>query len=175
MAVGQNNVIHPSVKMSKGVKVGNYNVIYEGVELGENTIVGNFCELGKNLKTGRNVIIQGRVRIANDCIIEDNVELKIGTILTSRVLLKKDSFMGPCSITLGSSAYRVTEHGTIIGERAYIGAGAQIAANIQIDDDIIVGAHAFVNKDLTEPGIYCGIPAMFLKEHDKKFYKPIKN
>lgn len=157
--IGQYNVIHPSVKMKKGVVVGNHNVICEGVELGENTTVGNFCELGKDLKTGRNVIIQGRVRIADDCVIEDNVQLKIGTILTSRVRLKTGSFMGPCSITFGSTAYHVTKHGTVIGERTYIGGGATIAANIQIGDDIVVGAQAFVNRDLVEPGIYGGVPA----------------
>ena len=172
---GYDNVIHPSVVMGKGVTIGHFNVIYEGVELGEGTVVGNHCELGKNLKTGKNVIIQGRVRIANNCVIEDDVELKIGTILTSGVLLKKGSFMGPCSITLGSSAYRVTKHGTTIGERTYIGGGAKIAADIQIGDDIVVGAQAFVNKDLIEPGVYGGIPAILLKKHSKKFYDSVRD
>lgn len=162
-SVGQYNVIHFSLKMGENVIVGNHNVIYEGVELGDNTIIGNFCELGKNLRTGRNVIIQGRVRIADNCVIEDNVQLKIGTILTSEVLLKKDSFMGPCSITFGSTAYRVTKHGTTIGKRTYIGGGAKIAANVQIGDDIIVGAQAFVNKNLVEPGVYGGVPAKLMR------------
>jgi len=161
--IGQYNVIHPTVEMEEGVVIGNHNVIYEGVKLGRNTIVGNFCELGVTLKTGKNVIIQGRVRIADDCVIEDDVQLKIGVILTSRVRLKKNSFIGPCSVTFGSTAYRVTKHGTTIGERTYIGGGAVIAADIQIGDDIIVGAQAFVNKDLREPGIYVGCPAKLVR------------
>ena len=82
--------------------------------------------------------------------------------------------MGPCSITLGSSAYRVTDHGTVIGKRTYIGAGVKIVANTQIGNDIIVGAQAFVNKDLIEPGVYVGIPAIFFKKHDKKFYESME-
>jgi len=173
--MSSDNVIHSSVRIGKNVQIGHFNVIKEGVELGENTVVGNFCELGKNLKTGKNVIIQGFVRIANDCLIEDSVELKIGTILTSGVWLKKGSFMGPGSVTLGSSAYRITEHGTVIGERTYIGAGTKIAANIQIGGDIIVGAQAFVNKSIYVPGVYGGVPAVFIKPHDDKFYESVKN
>lgn len=163
MDIGEDNLIHPSIKVGKNVRIGNYNIIYSGAELGDNTVIGNFCDLGKNLKTGKNVTIQGRVRIGDDCILEDDVILKIGTILTSGVLLKKRSFMGPASITFGSTADRKAKYGTIIGERTYIGGGAKIAAEIQIGNDIIVGAQAFVNKDLTEPGVYVGIPARLSK------------
>lgn len=163
MDVGEGNLIHHPIKVGKNVMIGNYNIISEGAELGDNTVIGNFCDLGKKLKTGKNVTIQGRVRIGNDCILEDEVILKIGTILTSGVLLKKRSFMGPASITFGSTAYRATKQGIIIGERTYIGGGAKIAAGIQIGNDIIVGAQAFVNKDLTEPGVYVGIPARLIK------------
>ncbi len=51
--------------------------------------------MAKNLVAGRNVNLQGRIRTADGCVIEDDATLKYGTILTSRVLIKKGAFLGP--------------------------------------------------------------------------------
>ena len=52
-------------------------------------VVGNFCEVGKDVIVHKNSILQGRIRTADNCIIEENVTLKYGVILTSDVLIKK--------------------------------------------------------------------------------------
>jgi len=78
-------------------------------------------------------------------------------------LLKENCFLGPHTITLGSTHERVTKHGTVIGKNTYIGAGSKIAADTKIGDNIVVGALGFVNKDLTEEGIYAGLPIKKIK------------
>ena len=163
--IGHFNIIEEGVTFGKNIKIGNYNYIRKDSTFGDNTVIGDYNNLGENLRVGKNVIIQGSVRTANSCDIEDNVTLKIGVILTSKVWLKKNSFMGPTSITLGSTAYRETKHGTIIGENTYIGAGTKIAANIEIGDNIIIGANSFVNKSLndTTPSIWAGTPIKHIK------------
>ena len=164
--IGRYNIIEEGVEFGEGVEIGNFNYIRKGSVFGNGTKIGNFNDLGERLNVGENVIIQGRVRTADHCTIEDNVTLKIGVILTSRVLLKKNSFMGPTSITLGSTAYRETKHGTIIGENTYIGAGAKIAADTHIADNVIVGANSFIKGDIKEDnGIWAGTPAKFIKSN----------
>ena len=162
---GFNNIIEEGVTFGENVKIGSFNIIKKGSHFGDGTIIGNYNDLGENLTTGKNCIIQGRVRTSNDCTLEDNVTLKIGVILTSKVLLQKNSFMGPNAITLGSTAYRETYHGTIIGENTYIGAGTKISANTHINHNIIIGANSFVNKDLsnTDPTVWAGNPIKFIK------------
>ena len=66
-------------------------------------------------------------------------------------------------ITLGSTHQRVTVHGTIIGSSTYIGAGSKIAGGTQIGDNIVTGALSFVNKNLSEAGIYVGEPVRKIK------------
>ncbi|WP_394221931.1 NeuD/PglB/VioB family sugar acetyltransferase [Alteromonas gracilis] len=48
---------------------------------------------------------------------------------------------------------------TSIGQYCFIGAGAVIKEGIQICDNVTIGANSFVNKDITEPGVYVGSPA----------------
>ncbi len=143
--------------------IGHYNVIGMGVNVGNLVQIGHHCIIEDNVTIGDNVILQGNIKIAAGSIIETNCTLKHGTILTNNVLLKKNVFMGPNSITLGGTHERVTLHGTVIGENCYIGAGSKLVANTQICDDVVVGAMSFVNKNITEPGIYVGVPARRIK------------
>lgn len=87
--IGLHNIIEEGVKLCDNVTVGNFNHIKRGSVYDSGTVIGNYCELGEDLTVGKDVIIQGRIRTANNCDIEDNVTIKYGTILTSSVLLKR--------------------------------------------------------------------------------------
>tara|TARA_R110001592_G_scaffold105935_2_gene297778 strand:- start:1896 stop:3221 length:1326 start_codon:yes stop_codon:yes gene_type:complete len=166
--LGKYNIIADDVIIEDGVKIGNFNTIASGTIIKKGAVIGNYCEIGKNNVIGENSILQGRIRTASGCIFEKNVTTKYGTILTSDVLLKEGCFLGPHTITLGSTHERITKHGTVIGKNTYIGAGSKIAADTKIGDDIVIGALGFVNKDLTTPGIYAGLPVKFIKKNKKK-------
>jgi len=165
MKIGQHNIIADDAVIEDGAEVGNFNVIEGGTIIKKGAKVGNYCEIGKNNNIGENSILQGRIRIASDCVIEKNVTIKYGTILTSKVLLKEGCFLGPHTITLGSTYKRITKHGTIIGNNTYIGAGSKIAADTKIGNNIVIGALGFVNRDLTEEGIYVGLPVKLIKSN----------
>lgn len=50
--------------------------------------------------------------------------------------------------------------GTVeIGTRTWIGIGAVVSNNLSVCSDCVVGAGAVVVKDITDPGIYVGVPA----------------
>ena len=162
--LGQYNIIADDVIIEDDVKIGNFNTIASGTIIKKGAVIGNYCEIGENNVIGENCILQGRIRTAGGCIFEKNVTAKYGTILTSDVLLKEGCFLGPHTITLGSTHERVTKHGTVIGKNTYIGAGSKIAADIKIGDNIVVGALGFVNEDLIKEGIYVGLPVKFIKK-----------
>ena len=144
-------------------EIGFFNVIARNVTVGDNVIIGHNCIIESNVVIGNNVILQANIKIAAGTKISDGCTLKHGTILTNDVLLKENVFMGPNSVTLGGTHERKSEHGTIIGKNCYIGGGTQIAANKKICDDVTTGAMSFVNKDITEPGIYVGVPIRLLR------------
>jgi serine O-acetyltransferase len=51
-----------------------------------------------------------------------------------------------------------------IGDRVYVGAGAQILGPIRVYDDAIIGANAVVISDVLEGQVVGGVPAGVLKE-----------
>jgi hypothetical protein len=46
-----------------------------------------------------------------------------------------------------------------IGKNVFIGTGAMVLERLTICDDVIIGAGAVVNRSITEPGVYVGVPA----------------
>jgi sugar O-acyltransferase (sialic acid O-acetyltransferase NeuD family) len=53
--------------------------------------------------------------------------------------------------------------GVQVGRRVLIGSGASVLPGLRIGDDIVVGAGAVVCENLSEPGVYAGVPARRVK------------
>jgi sugar O-acyltransferase (sialic acid O-acetyltransferase NeuD family) len=53
--------------------------------------------------------------------------------------------------------------GVQVGCRVLIGSGASVLPGLRVGDDIVVGAGALVCRNLSEPGVYAGVPARRLK------------
>ena len=63
----------------------------------------------------------------------------------------------------GSPSFDASEwHATRIGNRVSVGSNATLLP-VSICDDVAIGAGAVVTKDITEPGIYAGNPARFIR------------
>lgn len=49
------------------------------------------------------------------------------------------------------------------GDNVVIGAGSVIVGPVDICDNVTIGAMSLVNKSITEPGVYVGVPAKRIK------------
>jgi UDP-3-O-[3-hydroxymyristoyl] glucosamine N-acyltransferase len=158
------NVIDIDVELEGGILNGHFCIIGRGVTVDVGSTIGSYCELEEYTTIGKNCTLQGRVRTGPHVVIEDDVVIKYGTILTDTALVKRNVFIGPNVITLGGGHDRKRINGTVIGRNCYIGAGTKIAGGVEICDNVVTGANSFVNKDITEPGIYVGTPVRKIKE-----------
>jgi len=161
--IGRYSEVHPSVLMGDHSVIGNYCVIGKNVTLGKNVVIGNYCQVEEGTTIDDGTVLQGSVKTGKHCEIGKKVTLKWGVILTTDVRVEENVFMGARAVTLGSTAERKTEYGTLIQENAYIGGGAIIAPNLRIYRDVIVGAMAYVNMNLCASGTFVGVPAKQIK------------
>lgn len=53
----------------------------------------------------------------------------------------------------------------ILGDNVVIGAGSTVIGPVSICDNVIVGAMSLINRDITEPGVYVGIPIRKVSDH----------
>lgn len=112
-------------------------------------------------------------------IMSDSVKIGKGSIICANCILTCNIELGPfaqinLATTIGhdvkTDSFFTTAPGVhvngkvIIGERVYFGSNASTVEDISICNDVTVGAAACVAKNITESGIYVGIPAKKLEK-----------
>ncbi|MDV7767093.1 acetyltransferase [Peribacillus sp. CSMR9] len=111
-------------------------VIGEQVELASGTVVMAGVVINCCTRIGKGCIINTGATVEHDNIIEDFVHISPGAHLAGTVK---------------------------VGHGSWLGIGSVVSNNINITSSCNVGAGAVVVKDITESGIYIGIPARRVK------------
>ena len=121
-----------------------------GEDVFETLISPSVNLMANNIEIGR-----GSVICAN-CIITCDVVLGAWSQLNLSTTIGHDTQVGQFFTT----APGVHVSGKVIaGECVYLGTNASTVEEISICDNVTIGASACVSKDITESGIYIGIPA----------------
>lgn len=140
---------------------------------------------GTNVKLVEPVNIYG-CSIGADCFIGPFVEIQKDVFIGARTKVQSHSFI--CElVTIGDDCFighgvmfindlfedggpargdKIKWKSTHIGNNVSIGSNATILP-VQICDGCVIGAGAVVTKNITEPGVYVGNPAKFIKPLNK--------
>jgi len=141
------------VVFGKNVKLVQPSNLY-GCTIGDDCFVGPFVEIQKNVIIGKATKIQSHsficemVKIGDDCFIGHGV------------MFINDAFASGEPARGDQTKWKKTE----IGDHVYIGSNATILP-VSICSQVVIGAGAVVTKDITQPGIYAGNPAKFIRHH----------
>ena len=120
-----------------------------GCVLGENVFVGPFVEIQKD------VVIGDFTRIQSHSFICELVTTGRECFIGHGVMFINDLFSGGTPARGDESKWRKTR----IGNNVCIGSNSTILP-VNIADNVVIGAGSVVTKDITEPGIYAGNPAI---------------
>ncbi len=124
-----------------------------GCTIGNESFVGPFVEIQ------RGVVIGQRTRIQSHSFVCELVTIGDDCFIAHGVMFINDLFQ------TGGPAWGQEQlwKKTTIGNGVSIGSNATILP-VSICDGAVVGAGAVVTKDITEPGVYAGNPARFLRK-----------
>jgi acetyltransferase-like isoleucine patch superfamily enzyme len=141
-----------NVSFGENVKIVEPVNIY-GCEIGKDTFIGPFVEIQKDVTIGERCRIQSHsfvcelVTIGNDCFIGHGV------------MFINDLFSNGGPAMGNKELWKRT----FIGNKVSIGSNATILP-VSICDNVVIGAGAVVTKDIKEPGVYYGNPAVKSKK-----------
>ena len=168
--IGDNSSIQPNVSLVCNVKLGSNCNIFPGTVLGcdgfgyaptkngyvkieqlGNLIIGDNVEIGAGCTIDRGAL--------DDTIIHDGVKLDNQIHIAHNVDLGKNSAIAACCAIAGS---------TVIGENFRMGGLSGVLGHLSITDNVSVGAHTLITKNISEGGEYIGImPAQNPKDWAK--------
>lgn len=106
--------------------------IAESAEIGSGTFLASGAIVGPLARIGRSVIVNHGAVVDHECTVGDFSHIAPG-------------------VTLGGDVH--------VGNCVLVGAGASVLPGKRICDGAVVGAGAVVVSDITQQGVYAGIPA----------------
>ena len=158
-------------------------IIDDGASIGESTKVWHFSHvcseavIGKNCSLGQNVFVGNRVRIGDNCKIQNNVSVY------DNVTLEDDVFCGPSMVFTNvynprSAVSRKSEYrDTLVRQGATLGANCTIVCGVIIGNYAFIGAGAVVNKDVPDYALMVGVPARkigWMSEYGEQLDLPLE-
>ena len=93
-------------------------------------------------------------------VIESEYTFGDFNYVSGAVELGHDMKMGDYNSINPSAA---TAGNVVFGNRSMLGLNACVIQELHVGDDIVIGAGAVVTQNLSEPGIYAGVPAKKIK------------
>ncbi|MDJ0978408.1 MAG: hypothetical protein QNI87_07715 [Erythrobacter sp.] len=108
-----------------------------------------------------------RVRVANLQISHPSGVLLGGNGIVSdgRVAVNSGvKFVGPAPDDPGYLARHASGDVFRLGDNVVIGANSVLVGPLDICDNVVIGAMSLVNRSITEPGTYVGVPAKRIRD-----------
>jgi len=139
--------IDQDVSIGKGTKIWHFSHLLNG------------CNIGKNCSIGQNVVVGGNVTIGDNCKIQNNVSIYDGVTLEDNV------FCGPSMVFTNvfnprCEFSRKDEYkDTVVKKGATIGANATVVCGIVVGEYAFIGAGAVVTADVKPFALMTGNPA----------------
>lgn len=144
----------------KNFQCGSFVKIDKDVIVGDDVTIENFVLLKPGTRIGNKVFVDSYFRSSGSNKIGNNVTLRFGSTIAREVTVEDDVFISPNVMTVYSRHTGEKVGGTHIGKGTHVGTAAVIGPGVKIAAGSVIGSQAYVSKDITEPGIYVGVPAV---------------
>ncbi len=175
--LGSNIDIGPNVFIGENCKIGDGTIIHPNTTLLKNVIVGEGCIIHSNSVLGSDgfgfapkndgfekieqlgqLIIGNDVEIGAGCTIDrgaiSNTIISHGSKLDNQIHIAHNVSLGPNSAIAACCAIAGS---TKIGKNFKMGGLSGVLGHLEICDDVTVGAHTLITKNIKSSGNYIGI------------------
>lgn len=149
-----NNVtIHSTAIVDEGAQIGAGSRVWHWVHVCAGAQIGMHVSLGQNVFVGNKVTIGDNCKIQNNVSVYDNVHLEEGVFCGPSMVFT--NVYNPRSLIERKSEYR----DTLIKKGATLGANCTIVCGVMVGEYAFIGAGAVINKDVKAYALMVGVPA----------------
>ena len=144
---------HPTSIVDEGASIGANTRVWHWVHISAGAVIGDRCSFGQNVYVGNDVRVGNNVKVQNNVSIYDAVELE------------DDVFCGPSMVFTNvynprSAVNRKNEYRrTLVRKGATLGANCTVVCGTIIGEYAFVAAGAVVTRDVKNYALVAGVPA----------------
>ena len=159
--------ISPDARIGQGCKFGRGVIIEAGCQIGDGCMIGHYTVLrtgtviGANSQICHHVVCEGQATIGERVTVHDQTHLTLG------IVIEDDVFITACVRTCNTKRIvhgrdmDLVINAPTIQRGARIGIGAVILPGVIIGEEAYIGAGAVVTKHAKPYSVYYGNPAEF--------------
>jgi UDP-N-acetylbacillosamine N-acetyltransferase len=103
-----------------------------GATIRPGSFVGNHAHIGPLARIGGGCIINTAATVEHDCVVGDCAHVSIHSTMAGY---------------------------SVLGDRAFLGAGAVVIDKVSVAADVVIGAGGVVVRSIDSCGVYAGVPA----------------
>ena len=164
----------PPLTIGSGTIIGANAVLYTGSTIGANVLIGDLASVREGCALGEGVVIGRGVMVMYDTTVGDRTRVIDGAILTGNMQIEADVFIGPAALSINDNDVYLRRYGLLpfavqgptIRRFALVGAGANLAAGVEIGMGAIVAPSAMVTRDVPAWAVAAGVPARVVRMVD---------
>jgi acetyltransferase-like isoleucine patch superfamily enzyme len=166
--------IQQELVIEAGSIIGANAVLYTGVKIGSQVLIGDLASIREGCILLDQVVIGRGVMVMYDTQVGERTRVIDGAILTGNMLVEADVFIGPGANSINDNDVYLKRYGLVpfdvggptVRRFALIGAGANLAAGIEIGMGSIVAPGAMVTRDVPAWTVVAGVPAKVVRTVD---------
>ncbi len=162
--------IHDTAIIDEGAQIGEDSRIWHWVHICSGARIGKSVSLGQNVFIGNKVIIGDKCKIQNNVSVYDNVTLEEGVFCGPSMVFT--NVYNPRSLIERKNEYK----NTLIKKGTTLGANCTIICGIVVGEYAFIGAGAVINKDVKPYALMVGVPAKqigWISEYGEKLNLPL--
>ena len=152
--ISPNARIEDGCNIGEGTNVWDFSHIRENVVIGTRCNVGEFVYIGPGVQVGDRCKIQSRALIYEPAVIEDEVFVGPGVILTNDRHPRSTTKNGNLKSNDDWSSL-----GVRLRKGSSIGAGSVVIAGVEVGQWALIGAGSVITKDVQSFELVAGNPA----------------
>ena len=154
--------------LESGVTVCCGAVVYAGAHVATGAIIGDQAQIRERSRIGAGSVVGRGSSVDFGAQIGDRVLIQTGVYVTGGSVVEDDVFLGPGVIstnddTMGRHPRGEPLQGPTFRRACRVGGGAVLVPGVVIGEEAFVAAGALVTKDVGAREVVMGVPARFVR------------
>jgi len=146
-------VVYAGAVVGAGSIIGDQAQVREGSRIGERSVVGRASCVDFNARVGNRVSIQTGVYVTSWAVVEDDVFLGPGVLMTN-------------DNTMGRHPKGEPLDAPVVRRAARVGGATVLVPGVEIGEEAFIGAGAVVTRDVAPGEVVVGLPARMVRRVD---------
>jgi acetyltransferase-like isoleucine patch superfamily enzyme len=153
-----------ALRLGEEVTVCCGAVVYAGASIGSGAIIGDQAQVREGSRVGERSVVGRASCVDFNATVGDRVSIQTGVYVTSSAVVEDDVFLGPGVLmtnddTMGRHPRGEPLQAPVVRRAARVGGAAVLVPGVEIGEEAFVGAGAVVTRDVAPRELVLGLPA----------------